>query len=100
MTKSFRRRLISIFLVLTISTTVFTPVTAFADTDEDDTGSNYVYVDSESELSQLSNSDANDIYILTEDIEISDNWSPISDFNCNVYIYVMNAATSCTSVRI
>lgn len=80
MNNTLRRRLLSIFLIMAVITTIFSPITAKADTGEDDKDSSYVNINSEADLSKMSNSTSDKYYILTEDIVISEDWKPISDF--------------------
>lgn len=82
MRKTLRSRIISILLVMAVITTIFSPMTAMADTgnNEDDTGILYVPISSENFLSLMSISTPIKHYVLTEDIVISGDWKPISGF--------------------
>lgn len=82
MRKNLISRIISIFLVITAITTIFSPMTAMADTgdSEEDTGILYVPIGSENFLSLMSISTPIKHYVLTEDIVISGDWKPISGF--------------------
>lgn len=79
MSKKLRSRIVSVILTMAVITTLFSPITAKANTEEDDT--NIIYINSQSDLSKMSNSD-NPInnYILQKDIVISEDWKPISNF--------------------
>lgn len=79
MSKKLRSRIVSVILTMVVITTLFSPITAKANTEEDDT--NIIYINSQSDLSKMSNSD-NPInnYILQKDIVISEDWKPISNF--------------------
>ncbi len=82
MSKKLRSRIVSVILTMAIVVTSFIPVIAFADTgnNEDDTGSLYVPIGSENFLSLMSISTPIKHYVLTEDIVISGDWKPISNF--------------------
>lgn len=80
MRKNLRSRIVSILMIMAVIATIFSPITAKADTGEDDKDSSYVNINSEADLSKMSNSTSDKYYILTEDIVISENWKPISDF--------------------
>lgn len=78
MNNTLRRRLLSIFLIMAVFTTIFSPITAKADTEEEiDEEESIVYVSSQSDLSSMT---ASKTYILTEDIDITGNWNSIDNF--------------------
>lgn len=81
MRKNLRCRIISIVLIMAVITTILSPMTALAATREnDDTGGLYVPIGSENFLSLMSISTPIKHYVLTEDIVISGDWKPISNF--------------------
>lgn len=81
MRKNLRCRIISIVLIMAVITTILSPMTALAATREnDDTGGLYVPIGSENFLSLMSISTPIKHYVLTEDIVISEDWKPISNF--------------------
>lgn len=78
MNNTLRRRLLSIFLLMAVLTTIFSPITAKAATDEEiEEEESVVYVSSQSDLSSMTESKT---YILEEDIEITGNWNSIDNF--------------------
>lgn len=78
MNNTLRRRLLSIFLLMAVFTTIFSPITAKAATEEEiDEEESVVYVSSQSDLSSMTESKT---YILEEDIEITGNWNSIDNF--------------------
>lgn len=82
MRKNLKSRIVSILMIMAVITTIFSPMTAMADTgnNEDDTGGVYVSIGSENFLSLMSISTPIKHYVLTEDIVISGDWNPISNF--------------------
>lgn len=82
MKKNLRSRIMSIMLIMAVITTIFSPITAKAntETETDDTGGLYVSIGSENFLSLMSISTPIKHYVLTEDIVISGDWKPISGF--------------------
>lgn len=78
MNNTLRRRLLSIFLLMAVFTTIFSPITVKAATEEEiDEEESVVYVSSQSDLSSMTESKT---YILEEDIEITGNWNSIDNF--------------------
>lgn len=78
MSNTLRRRLLSIFLLMAVFTTIFSPITAKADTEEEiDKGESVVYVSSQSDLASMTDAKT---YILEEDINITGNWNSIDNF--------------------
>lgn len=85
MKKTLINRILSVILVMTVITTVFSPITAKAntetdDTETDDTGIVYVNINSQTDLSLMSVQSPHNYFVLTEDIVISGNWQPINNF--------------------
>ena len=82
MQKKLRSRIVSILMIMAVITTIFSPITAMADTgdSEEDSGIIYVNINSQTDLSLMSVPDPRNYYILTEDIVISGDWQPISNF--------------------
>ena len=82
MKTKLKKQIVSIGLIIAIIATIFIPITALADTgnNEDDTGILYVPIGSENFLSLMSISTPIKHYVLTEDIVISGDWKPISGF--------------------
>ena len=82
MKTKLKKQIVSIGLIIAIIATIFIPITALADTgnNEDDTGILYVPIGSENFLSLMSISTPIKHYVLTEDIVISGDWKPISNF--------------------
>lgn len=80
MKKKLKSRMVSIGLIIAIVTTIFTPITAQANTEEDDSGFFYININSQTDLSLMSVPDPRNYYILTDDIVISGNWNPINNF--------------------
>lgn len=82
MKTKLKNQVVSIVLIIAIIATIFIPITALADTgnNEDDTGILYVPIGSENFLSLMSISTPIKHYVLTEDIVISGDWKPISGF--------------------
>ena len=72
MKTKLKKQIVSIGLIIAIIATIFIPVTALADTgnNEADTGSLYVPIGSENFLSLMSISTPIKHYVLTEDIVI------------------------------
>lgn len=80
MKTKLKNQIISICLIIAIITTIFIPVTALADTDEDNSNYSIIYINSQSDLSKLGNSKSSDYFILKEDIVIDNDWKPLSNF--------------------
>lgn len=82
MRKNLISRIMSVVLIMAVITTIFSPMTAMADTgdSEEDTGMPYVQIGSKNFLSLMSISTPIKHYVLTEDIVISGDWKPISGF--------------------
>lgn len=82
MRNNLKSRIMSVVLIIAVIATIFSPMTAMADTgdSEEDTGIPYVQIGSENFLSLMSISTPIKHYVLTEDIVISGDWKPISGF--------------------
>ena len=79
MKRKLKNRIVSVGLIIAVIITIFSPITAQADTGEDNNAT-IVYINSQSDLSKLGISNSSDTFILQEDIVIDSNWKPISEF--------------------
>lgn len=89
MGKKLRSRILSIGLIIAIVSIMFTPMVQATvqpeaiqlnDVSLADAPLGTVYISSQQELASIGDTNLNEYFILTEDIEITGNWNPINNF--------------------
>ena len=79
MKRKLKNRMLVIILIVVISVGMFPPITVQASEETDTDSTNTIYISSAEGLAAMSSSTYSS-FILTEDIEITGNWNPISNF--------------------
>lgn len=103
MKKRIKKQMLAIVLIAVMLIGIFSPISVLATTTEEENSNEdsntLVFISNEQELAMIGTSSPINHYALNSDIEISENWSPISNFtgildgNGHTIIFNINGTT-------